>query len=213
VIARSDVFPLDGGCDCGLVRYRMRTAPLFVHCCHCRWCQRETGASFALNALIEADRVVHLNADPEIVGTPSNSGKGQQIARCPKCCIALWSSYAGATRGAMRSGLSRDHEKKTGVEASSSRRAAPGVASSASVLSRDARCVCGAAASHVALAQTNASGAMPLLVGAASFSRSTKTAFTTISITTSRPTAGAADPSRCCRARSGASTVWPARTT
>ena len=35
----------------------METAPLFVHCCHCRWCQRETGASFALNAMIEADRV------------------------------------------------------------------------------------------------------------------------------------------------------------
>jgi len=95
VTARSEVFPLDGGCDCGLVRYRMQTVPLFVHCCHCRWCQRETGASFALNALIEADRVVHLNAEPEIVDTPSNSGKGQHIARCPKCRIALWSNYFG----------------------------------------------------------------------------------------------------------------------
>ena len=93
--ARSDVFPLEGRCDCGQVRYRMQTAPLFVHCCHCRWCQRETGASFALNALIEADRVVHLAADPEIVDTPSNSGKGQRIARCPRCRIALWSNYAG----------------------------------------------------------------------------------------------------------------------
>lgn len=39
----------------GPVRYRMRTAPLFVNCCHCLWCQRETGASFALNAMIEAE--------------------------------------------------------------------------------------------------------------------------------------------------------------
>ena len=52
-----DGFPLEGGCDCRAVRYRMTTRPLFVHCCHCRWCQRETGASFALNAMIEADRV------------------------------------------------------------------------------------------------------------------------------------------------------------
>ena len=94
--ALNDVFPLDGGCDCGLVRYRMQTAPLFVHCCHCRWCQRESGAAFALNALIEADRVVHLKAEPQIVDTPSNSGKGQRIARCPECRIALWSNYAGA---------------------------------------------------------------------------------------------------------------------
>jgi hypothetical protein len=92
----SNVFPLDGGCDCGLIRYRLQTSPLFVHCCHCRWCQRESGASFALNAMIEADRVVLLNAQPEIVDTPSHSGKGQKIARCPRCRIAVWSNYAGA---------------------------------------------------------------------------------------------------------------------
>jgi hypothetical protein len=88
------VFPIDGGCDCGAVRYRRR--PLFVHCCHCRWCQRESGASFALNALIEADRVVQSAGPPEIVDTPSDSGKGQKIARCPNCRLAVWSNYAGA---------------------------------------------------------------------------------------------------------------------
>src|SRR5207302_7707713 len=80
-------FPLEGGCDCKQVRYRMETKPLFVHCCHCRWCQRETGASFALNAMIESDRLCVLAAKPELVDTPSQSGMGQQIARCPKCRI------------------------------------------------------------------------------------------------------------------------------
>src|ERR1700682_6497516 len=88
--------PLDGGCTCGEVRYRMTSKPMFVHCCHCRWCQRETGASFALHAMIEADRVSVLKGEVEVVDTPSNSGKGQRIARCPKCQIALWSNYAGA---------------------------------------------------------------------------------------------------------------------
>jgi hypothetical protein len=92
----SSDFPLEGGCDCRHVRYRMETAPLFVHCCHCRWCQRESGASFALNAMIEADRVTVLGAEPERVDTPSASGYGQTIARCPGCRIALWSNYAGA---------------------------------------------------------------------------------------------------------------------
>ena len=86
----------EGGCDCRAVRYRMASRPMFVHCCHCRWCQRETGASFALNALIEADRVELIAGEPEIVNTPSNSGKGQKIARCPTCRIALWSNYGGA---------------------------------------------------------------------------------------------------------------------
>jgi hypothetical protein len=88
--------PLEGGCDCGKVRYRMLSRPLFVHCCHCRWCQRESGASFALNAMIEADRVVHLAAEPEVVDTPSASGLGQKIARCPTCRVAVWSNYSGA---------------------------------------------------------------------------------------------------------------------
>lgn len=88
--------PLDGGCACGAVRYRMTSKPMFVHCCHCRWCQRESGAAFALNALIEADRVVLQKGEPERVDTPSNSGKGQKYFRCPRCRIALWSNYAGA---------------------------------------------------------------------------------------------------------------------
>ena len=89
-------FPAEGGCDCRTVRYRMESAPLFVHCCHCRWCQRESGASFALNAMIEADRVTELAGPPELVQTPSASGSGQLIARCPKCRVAVWSHYAGA---------------------------------------------------------------------------------------------------------------------
>ena len=95
-MASSNEFPLDGGCDCRRVRYRIETSPLFVHCCHCRWCQRESGASFALNAMIEADRVVQLGAQPELIDTPTNSGKGQLIARCPSCRIALWSNYSAA---------------------------------------------------------------------------------------------------------------------
>jgi hypothetical protein len=87
---------LTGGCDCRHVRYRLESRPLFVHCCHCRWCQRETGTAFALNAMIESDRVTLLGAEPELVDTPSASGKGQKIARCPKCRIAVWSHYAGA---------------------------------------------------------------------------------------------------------------------
>lgn len=73
----------------------MTSRPMFVHCCHCRWCQRETGASFALNALIEADRVQLLHGAVDVVLTPSNSGKGQKIARCPRCRISVWSNYAG----------------------------------------------------------------------------------------------------------------------
>jgi hypothetical protein len=90
-----DATTFDGGCTCRQVRYRMATRPLFVHCCHCRWCQRETGSAFALNAMIEADRVQLLAGEIEAIDTPSASGKGQKISRCPKCRVAVWSNYAG----------------------------------------------------------------------------------------------------------------------
>ncbi len=86
----------EGRCTCGHVRYRLTSPPLFVHCCHCTWCQRETGTAFALNALIEADRVELLSGEVEIVDTPSASGKGQRISRCPICKVAVWSNYGGA---------------------------------------------------------------------------------------------------------------------
>jgi len=89
-------YPVEGGCTCGHVRYRMLTRPLVVHCCHCRWCQRETGASFALNAMIESDRVEHLGAEPVVERIPSESGYGQQVARCPRCRVAVWSHYPGS---------------------------------------------------------------------------------------------------------------------
>jgi hypothetical protein len=89
-------FPVEGGCTCRSVRYRMMTKPLFVHCCHCTWCQRETGSAFVINAMIETERVKILKGAPDVALTPSNSGKGQKIVRCPMCHIALWSHYPGA---------------------------------------------------------------------------------------------------------------------
>ena len=86
---------LDGTCSCSRVRYRMSSRPLIVHCCHCRWCQRETGSAFVINALIESDRVEILSGEVEKIHTPSESGKGQDIFRCTECHVAVWSQYAG----------------------------------------------------------------------------------------------------------------------
>jgi hypothetical protein len=95
-MTNSDVQDLEGGCTCGRVRYRMTALPMFVHCCHCRWCQRETGSAFVINAIIEADRVELIRGAPEIIVTPTLSGRGQKIQRCPDCRIAVWSNYSGA---------------------------------------------------------------------------------------------------------------------
>ena len=94
-----DTTSIEGVCSCRHVRFRMTSEPMFIHCCHCRWCQRESGAAFALNAMIESERVELIEGGIEIVDTPTLSGKGQKIARCPKCQIAVWSNYAYAGIG------------------------------------------------------------------------------------------------------------------
>ena len=91
---------MEGRCACGEVSYRLAGEPMIVHCCHCTDCQRESGSGFAVNAVIERARVELLAGEPELVATPSASGKGQEIARCPTCHVALWSHYAGARRSA-----------------------------------------------------------------------------------------------------------------
>jgi hypothetical protein len=83
----------EGGCTCGGVRYRMTSQPLIVHCCHCSWCQRQSGSAFAVNALIEADRVEVLKGRVEEIKVASPSGAKQRIARCKDCRIAVWSNY------------------------------------------------------------------------------------------------------------------------
>jgi len=86
---------MKGRCTCGEVTYELTDQPLFTHCCHCRWCQRETGSAFALNALIETSCINLVSGAPMPVPTPSESGAGQQIYRCPTCHVALWSVYSG----------------------------------------------------------------------------------------------------------------------
>ena len=83
----------EGGCTCGAVRYRLASEPLFVHCCHCLNCQRQTGSAFVINVLIETDRLEVLEGEPHAVSVPRSGDKKQKIWRCPKCQTALFSQY------------------------------------------------------------------------------------------------------------------------
>src|SRR5262249_2004725 len=86
-----------GRCSCGAVSYQLASAPMFVHCCHCLDCQRQTGSAFVLNALIEADRVEVLSGETQGFPQPTDSGRPHIIHRCPKCGTAMWSTYGGLT--------------------------------------------------------------------------------------------------------------------
>jgi hypothetical protein len=87
-----------GQCFCGAVRYRMHRAPMFVHCCHCRDCQKQTGGAFAINGLIEAEHIEVFGVEtPRPIRMATESGYPHDIYRCPSCQSALWSDYGGRT--------------------------------------------------------------------------------------------------------------------
>jgi hypothetical protein len=77
---------MDGGCECGRVRYRVDGAPIFVNCCHCRQCQKLTGSAFAINAMMERERVTVTAGGEKL--QPDDSQ-----ARCPDCAVLLWATH------------------------------------------------------------------------------------------------------------------------
>lgn len=99
---------LEGGCACGAVRYRLASAPMFVHCCHCRNCQKHTGTAFVVNLLIETDRVELLGGDLVATEMPLNGGSPNKIHRCAKCLVAVWSEYSRPELRFVRAGTLDD---------------------------------------------------------------------------------------------------------
>jgi hypothetical protein len=103
----------EGGCACGEIRYRLNADPLFIHCCHCLNCQRQTGSAFVINLLIEADRMEVLAGEPEQVDVPRDNGSPQRVFRCPTCQVAVFSLYGRPQVRFVRGGTLDD---PTGVE-------------------------------------------------------------------------------------------------
>jgi hypothetical protein len=94
----------EGGCGCGALRYRLVSEPMFVHCCHCLNCQRQTGSAFVINLLIEADRLAPLAGTAQPVDVPRDDGSVQRIFRCAQCQVAIFSEYGGREVRFVRAG-------------------------------------------------------------------------------------------------------------
>jgi hypothetical protein len=83
---------IDGGCACGAVRYRLLKPPLFVHCCHCTRCQRESGTAYVAHGMIER---ANLEWDGEVtaVRLPTDSKTRHEIVHCAACLTPLWGQH------------------------------------------------------------------------------------------------------------------------
>lgn len=84
----------EGGCLCGAVRYDTRGAPLRVTVCHCRYCQRATGAGFMINANFEQAAHQPTRGEPQVHNHRSEgSGKVIHIHFCAVCGTKLYMTF------------------------------------------------------------------------------------------------------------------------
>jgi hypothetical protein len=100
------------------MRMRHRPLPpivgaLFVHCCHCLNCQRQTGSAFVINLLIETERVEILAVPPQPVDVPRDDGTPQRIFRCPQCQVAVCSENSRPGVSFVRGGTLDDSRSVT----------------------------------------------------------------------------------------------------
>jgi len=98
----------EGGCSCGEIRYRLTSDPLFVDCCHCLNCKRQTRTAFVVNLLIETDRVELPAGEPAPVDVLRDDGSEQRIFRCPTCQTAVFSQYGHSGFRFVRAGTLDD---------------------------------------------------------------------------------------------------------
>jgi hypothetical protein len=77
--------PLDGGCHCGALRYRVTEAPRLVLNCHCSNCQKITGGAFATNAFVPESGFAFTKGEPSRVEWTSDAGNRRFGWFCQSC--------------------------------------------------------------------------------------------------------------------------------
>lgn len=77
--------PLDGGCICGALRYRVKEMPLGVLMCHCGNCQRRTGSAFSLSMITWRKDFEVLSGETLTSDNAGGSGAIHRQNVCSKC--------------------------------------------------------------------------------------------------------------------------------
>lgn len=84
------VFPVEGGCQCGAVRYRITARPLGVYACWCRDCQRASGTTHTLSMPIEREHVELIRGDFRSYDKRADSGRTVRMMACAICGTRVW---------------------------------------------------------------------------------------------------------------------------
>lgn len=87
--------PFEGGCACGEIRYRCDAEPVTMFKCHCRDCQRATGAPFVAALLVPVKALTFTKGTPTYYAVPSTRGGENTRGFCGKCGSRLTGGQRG----------------------------------------------------------------------------------------------------------------------
>ncbi len=83
-------FPVEGGCQCGAVRYRLTASPLSVYNCHCKDCQRFSGAGWSISMIVREEDFQILSGDIARYERRADSGNIIAMNFCAHCHGWMW---------------------------------------------------------------------------------------------------------------------------
>lgn len=77
--------PIEGGCQCGKIRYRVTAEPLAVVACHCTECQRQTGSAFGISMVLPREAFELVTGEPRSFSRGADSGGTVECTFCGDC--------------------------------------------------------------------------------------------------------------------------------
>ena len=90
-------FPVEGGCQCGAVRYRLKAAPLGVYACHCKDCQRFSGGTHTMSMVVRRETLRVTSGSLKPREKVAQSGRIAVTMRCGECGTLIWNEPLSAT--------------------------------------------------------------------------------------------------------------------
>lgn len=102
-------FPVEGGCQCGAVRYALTARPHAVYRCHCTDCRKFSGAAFGISMPVDRAAITLLKGAPKVYDKRADSGRIVAMHYCPDCMTRLWNHPQGNdTLAVLRAGTLDD---------------------------------------------------------------------------------------------------------
>jgi hypothetical protein len=98
-----------GGCQCGLVRYSIKSKPIVAYCCHCTDCQQQSSSAFGMSVWFPAQAFTLLSGECLTWKTQGDSGNEKACTFCPECGTRIYHAFPDQSKTLSLKGGSLDN--------------------------------------------------------------------------------------------------------